>query len=181
MLTCCYICSIMRLFLEGDLMKTYNVKQIAEMLHTNPETVRRWIRDKKMGAVQVSKKTGNIVTETDLLKFIKSTPKYLPHISAGVASISPVVGIAALAGGIVTGVLLSYIEETKKTNVEISADDLKTFIKNNIRKLEKAISQKQTLIQETEKEIGELSQQIKSYQNLLDHEELLLRSIDNQY
>ncbi|NLC74908.1 MAG: helix-turn-helix domain-containing protein, partial [Clostridiales bacterium] len=24
-------------------MKTYSVKQIAEMLNTNPETVRRWI------------------------------------------------------------------------------------------------------------------------------------------
>ena len=29
-------------------MKSYNVKEIAEMLNTNPETVRRWIRDKKL-------------------------------------------------------------------------------------------------------------------------------------
>lgn len=27
-------------------MKTYTVKEISEMLNTNPETVRRWIRDK---------------------------------------------------------------------------------------------------------------------------------------
>ena len=44
-------------------MKTYSVKQIAEMLGTNPETVRRWIRGDKMKAVQVSRKGGNVITE----------------------------------------------------------------------------------------------------------------------
>lgn len=39
-------------------MKSYNVKEIAEMLNTNPETVRRWIRDKKLDATIVSKKGG---------------------------------------------------------------------------------------------------------------------------
>lgn len=37
-------------------MKTYSVKEIAEMLNTNPETVRRWIRDKKLDATIESKK-----------------------------------------------------------------------------------------------------------------------------
>lgn len=37
-------------------MKSYNVKEIAEMLNTNPETVRRWIRDKKLDATIVSKR-----------------------------------------------------------------------------------------------------------------------------
>ena len=31
-------------------MKTYSVKEIADLLNTNPETVRRWIRDKKLEA-----------------------------------------------------------------------------------------------------------------------------------
>ena len=44
-------------------MKTYNVKEIAEMLNTNPETVRRWIRDKKLDATIVSKKGGHIIYE----------------------------------------------------------------------------------------------------------------------
>ena len=37
-------------------MKTYSVKEIAEMLNANPETVRRWIRDKKLDATIESKK-----------------------------------------------------------------------------------------------------------------------------
>lgn len=37
-------------------MKTYSVKEIAEMLNANPETVRRWIRDKKLNATIESKK-----------------------------------------------------------------------------------------------------------------------------
>ena len=39
-------------------MRTYTVKEIAELLGTNPETVRRWIRDGKLQAVTNSKKKG---------------------------------------------------------------------------------------------------------------------------
>lgn len=37
-------------------MKTYTVKEISEMLNTNPETVRRWIYNKKLAATIESKK-----------------------------------------------------------------------------------------------------------------------------
>lgn len=81
-------------------MKTYSVKQIAHMLDTNPETVRRWIRDDKLKAVQVSRKDGNIVTEDELQRFLKATPKYLPKFTANAVAVSPAMGIATLAGGI---------------------------------------------------------------------------------
>ena len=55
-------------------MKSYNVKEIAEMLNTNPETVRRWIRDKKLDATIVSKKGGHIVYEAALRGFLHSSP-----------------------------------------------------------------------------------------------------------
>ena len=51
-------------------MKTYSVKQIAKMLNKNPETVRRWIREGKLQAVQVSRKGGNSVSEEALKKFL---------------------------------------------------------------------------------------------------------------
>ena len=35
-------------------MDTYSVKEIADMLNTNPETVRRWIRSGKLEAIQES-------------------------------------------------------------------------------------------------------------------------------
>ena len=42
-------------------MKTYNVQQISEALDVNPETVRRWIRSRKLKASQESKKEGNVI------------------------------------------------------------------------------------------------------------------------
>lgn len=76
-------------------MKTYTVKQIAEMLDTNPETVRRWIRDKKLNAVQSSRKDGNIITEEELQHFLKKSPKYALRIGAGAAvgMLAPGIGI----------------------------------------------------------------------------------------
>ncbi len=52
-------------------MKFYNVKEIAEMLNTNPETVRRWIRTKKLDASIESKKSGHLVCEASLREFLK--------------------------------------------------------------------------------------------------------------
>lgn len=47
-------------------MDTYSVKEIADMLNTNPETVRRWIRSGKLEAIQESRKGGNVVTKSML-------------------------------------------------------------------------------------------------------------------
>ena len=57
-------------------LDTYSVKQIADMLNTKPETVRRWIRNGKLYAEKASRKEGHVVTEADLNKFLKSSPKY---------------------------------------------------------------------------------------------------------
>lgn len=57
-------------------MKTYTVKEIADLVDTNPETVRRWIRSGKLCADQLSRKEGNVVHEEDLYKFLRSTSKY---------------------------------------------------------------------------------------------------------
>ena len=67
-------------------MKTYTVRQISEMLNTNPETVRRWIRDKKLNAEQSFRKDGNIITEEALQRFLKSTPKYALRVGVGAAA-----------------------------------------------------------------------------------------------
>ena len=57
-------------------MANYSVKQIAEMLDTNPETVRRWIRAGRLESSQASKKEGNVVSEEALKAFLERTPKY---------------------------------------------------------------------------------------------------------
>ena len=74
-------------------MKSYNVKQISELLKTNPETVRRWIRSGKLEAVQSSKKEGNIISEKALLQFLKSMPKYSGLAAGALAAAVPVVGL----------------------------------------------------------------------------------------
>ena len=51
-------------------MDTYSVKEIADMLNTNPETVRRWIRSGKLEAIQESRKGGNVVTKSMLDAFL---------------------------------------------------------------------------------------------------------------
>lgn len=57
-------------------MKMYNVKEIADMLSTNPETVRRWIRGGRLGADQESRKGGNMISEEELQSFLDKNPKY---------------------------------------------------------------------------------------------------------
>ena len=161
-------------------MKTYSVKQIAEMLGTNPETVRRWIRDDKMKAVQVSRKDGNIVTEAELERFIKATPKYFSKLTAGVslAAMSPVVGIGALAGGIVASALLGYFDGKNSVDVRVRPEDFKEYLQKNITKLNGTILQKQALIQQTEAEINEISKQIEQYSYLLENEDLLVDTLE---
>lgn len=161
-------------------MKTYSVKQIAEMLSTNPETVRRWIRDNKMKAVQVSRKDGNIVTEAELERFIKATPKYFSKFSAGVglAALSPVIGIGALAGGIVASALLGYFDGKDSVDVRVLPEDFKDYLKESISKLNRTILQKQTLIHQTEAEINEITKQIDQYSYLLENEELLIETLE---
>ena len=58
-------------------MRTYTVKEIAELLGTNPETVRRWIRDGKLQAVTNSKKKGEnkVILEGELNAILKTSPK----------------------------------------------------------------------------------------------------------
>ena len=152
-------------------MKTYSVKQIAEMLGTNPETVRRWIRDKKLSAEKMSsRKAGNTVTEADLERFIKATPKYSTKLTVGVglATISPVVGIGALAGGIVASALHGLREGKNGVDICVRPEDLKSYLRTSIKKLNGIIENKQELIRQTEAEIEEISDQIKLYASLLE-------------
>lgn len=162
-------------------MKTYSVKQIAEMLNTNPETVRRWIRDDKLKAVQVSRKDGNVVTEAELERFIKVTPKYLSKVTAGagLAALSPIAGIGVLAGSIVASAIWGYCEEKSKVDVRIRAKDFKEYLKKNVVKLNKTVDQKRELIKQTKTEIEDISRRIDQYNYLLEHEDILLDTLEN--
>lgn len=157
-------------------MITYSVQQIADMLGTNPETVRRWIRDKKMSAIQVTRKDGNIVTDAELQRFLKASPKYMPRFTASIASgliaagaaVSIPVIVATLVGGKVAG----YVDEKKKLEVRIRPEDIEKYLSENIALHAGNIAHKRAAICQLEDEIHAEEQQLEKLQYLLEHRDL---------
>ena len=87
------------------LKRTYTVQQIAEMLDVKPETVRRWIRNGKMKATQMSRKTGNVITGLELKMFITETPKYTANFTAwfsAVGTMTPWADLKMANGDVIT-------------------------------------------------------------------------------
>ena len=147
-------------------MKTYNVKEIAEMLNTNPETVRRWIRDKKLDASIVSKKGGHIVYDTALQEFLKSYPKYA---TVAKASLVGALGVAVLPSVMVSGLIAQKIinaEQLKKARV--SNTDIIDFLRSEIQKYAEAIKAKENTIYQLQKQIDADRLQISEYENLIE-------------
>ena len=131
-------------------MKMYSVKEIADLLKTNPETVRRWIRTGKLKAVQQSRKDGNVVTEQSLNDFLESSPKYksIVALTAGVASLS--YGLLG-AGGAVTATAAFIVALLAKNsskdiaeinNSEIPNSEIEKVIAESIDESEKSITKK---------------------------------------
>lgn len=145
-------------------MKTYSVKEIAEMLNTNRETVRRWIRDKKLDASIESKKGGHIVYEAALQEFLRSSPKYAAIAKtslAGAAILSTVV-----VGGLVAAQKLIDLDQLKKAR--ISTQDIILFLRGEIQKRQDAIKSKEATIHQLQKQIEADQTQISEYQKLID-------------
>ena len=145
-------------------MKTYSVKEIAEMLNTNPETVRRCIRDKKLDATIESKKGGHIIYEAALQEFLRSSPKYASIAKtsiAGAAVLSTVV-----VGGLVAAQKLIDLDQLKKAR--ISTQDIVLFLQGEIQKSQDAIKSKEETIHQLQKQIEADQTQISEYQKLID-------------
>lgn len=152
-------------------MVTYSVKEIADMLNTNPETVRRWIRSGKLEAIQESRKGGNVVTKSMLDAFLKSSPKY-----AGIATglLATPVGLttttAAIVGGILTQQLIKS-DEIKNAHVNIS--EIKKFLLANIQTSKENISRKK-------KSIEHLQEEIEAEQERIDETEKLIEELEKK-
>ena len=161
------------------MLESYSVKQIAEMLDTNPETVRRWIRDKKLDSVQVSRKDGNVVTEAELLRFLKASPKYLPKYRASVFAAGPVAGASIVLAGLLGSKLLAYLDDKKNYDVRVRTEDIEKYIKDSIAAHSDAVNKKEAAIKQLQAEIETEEQQIEQLKYALIHKELFTET-DNK-
>ena len=152
-------------------MKTYSVKEIADLLHTNPETVRRWIRAGKLKADKTSRKDGNMVREDDLYKYLRSTSKYAA-IAVGLVAANPVLALTPVLGAGVLSALITALAARSiksESDIRVLSDDVKQTLKENIAKSEATIERKKETIAELQAEIDKEQQQIKDYKIALNH------------
>ncbi|WP_066647661.1 MULTISPECIES: helix-turn-helix domain-containing protein [Clostridia] len=152
-------------------MKTYTVKEVAEMLDTNPETVRRWIRSGKLKAEKSSRKDGNVIQEDDLYKYLRGTSKYA-GVAAGMVLGSPLLAVTSLiatAGVGVVAALASAGLKKNNENIEIFSDDVKKTLEDNISESKKIIESKKSAISELQAEINREQQKIEDCNLALEH------------
>lgn len=151
-------------------MESYSVKQIADMLHTQPETVRRWIRSGKLHAKKTSRKEGHVITEEDFKKFLKNSPKYAGVATGILGMTTTILGATATLAGI-TGIGLSPSNIVKKDNKfydeSFSKENIKQYLKEEIERKSQAINQKLYTIEQIQKEIANEQQQIAEFNGIL--------------
>lgn len=153
-------------------MKTYSVKEIANLLDTNPETVRRWIRDGKLQAVENSRKKGEnkVILESALNAFLNTSPKYAAVVAgslslgAGVATL----GVAGVANALIA---LKKAESKELSNARVDADSVYTFLAARIEeertKLEKMLEERKKIDQKIQIETDVLNQLLNRLNGLI--------------
>ena len=120
-------------------MRTYTVSEISSLLDASPETVRRWIRGGELTAIQTSRKEGNQITEDDLLKFLRSKPRY-----------------RAIVGRIMTERLLNKSRNTPMRTLKTENDLLENLLAEHIVFCQEMLEQKKNELAELQEEIGKL-------------------------
>lgn len=158
-------------------MKSYTVKEIAETLKTNPETVRRWIRSGKLSSTMTSTKAGNIVTEDALNKFIKETPKYAAMLAGSVVT-SPV-ALSLVVGGLIGGLVGTVISSDKK---KLGKEDVQKSIERQIADCEKRISDNKRKLEQIKSKIEDDEKSLQQFKYALENLdlEIIAQEINNQ-
>lgn len=150
-------------------MGSYTVKQIADMLNTNEETVRRWIRSGKLDATWVSKKSGNVISSAALSEFIEKTPKYASVVT-NAHSTSPI-AMSVILGSLLGGMLTLI---NSKKSIPVTSSDIEEFLKKKISSHEKVLQSKKVKIEKLQKEITIEQQEVDKYRYALEHLDLQL-------
>ena len=148
-------------------MEVYTVKQVADMLQINPETIRRWIRDKKLVAVKDSRKDGNVITQESLNSFLKTMPKYAGFVGgiAGLGVASPL-GLPLLAGSLV-GAIVNKSNDNIDNSFVLS-EDLERYLKTELELHEKNVKIKEKNIEQIKIEIEAEKMKIDEINKLIE-------------
>ena len=145
--------------IEAKQIKTYTVKEVAEKLNVNKETVRRWIRDEKLEATMESKKKGHVITEEALLKFKEPKERALSLISETKKMLEFQTEIDTALKEQMEEAQRTY-EEARKRAIDVSI----RMIEENIGEREEAIRIKQACIDQLKKEIERDRKEISRFQ-----------------
>lgn len=155
--------------LGGDIMETFTVRQVADILKTNPETVRRWIRSGKLKAEKTSNKTGNVILESSLENFGKIMPKYNKLIANNLinsSASSALIGAATvLTASIIGGLYKGKQEEINKAKIDFN--ELHKLIISEIETRKKSITEKEKTLKMLQKEIDTEKEILKELNGLL--------------
>lgn len=148
-------------------MDTYTVKEVAKMMNTSEETVRRWIRSGKLKANMDSRKKGSVITDAMLREFTRNTPKY------AVALANPIGGIVAASTLLLGTFVAKNIEKGEAIkNSTVDSEEIKKILKENLVTVNANIQNKKKAIAQLEQEIVDEETKVKSL-------EYLLKNIEN--
>lgn len=148
-------------------MKSYTVKEVAELLKVNPETVRRWIRDKKLIAHKTSNKSGNKILESELRAFLKTSPGYAANLSSLFVG-----GVAASAIMLATYATGKVIENNELKRAKVDREEIISFIRSEIASHEALVKRKLESIEQIKKELI-------AEQNRIQELETIIEDIEN--
>ena len=145
-------------------MDTYTVKEVAKMMNTSEETVRRWIRSGKLKANMDSRKKGSVITDAMLREFTRNTPKYAAALA------NPIGGIVAASTLLLGTFVAKNIEKGEAIkNSTVDSEEIKenlVTVNANIKNKKKAIAQLEQEIVDEETKVKSLEYLLKNIENV---------------
>lgn len=142
---------------------SYSVKDIADMLQTNPETVRRWIRKGKLKASKgASRSGGSSVSESDFLKFLSESPKYFAMAGQSISKTSPAIGVSLAVAGVLSGAAAVKLENDRSiASSLVEPGDLIEYLSDQISQLKGDIEKNNGRIKAIREENERFEEQVR--------------------
>lgn len=142
----------------------YTVNEVAAIFQTNPETIRKWIRENKLSAIQGnSKKEGIRIEDSSIQDFVNSNSKY--------SKIALTTATAALiTGGLAIPAFLmvkAFQENQALASAIIKSSDVINLLTDEIESEKESISKIQESISSLEQEIQNKNARIESIEQMI--------------